>query len=70
MTGTGSECSRVQGQANGKPASAEERAASEAAVSAAGGKGMKAALEGLGALHDEGQYREEFELKGFLGSLR
>lgn len=57
----------MQGQPGGAAQSAEEQAAAEAA---AGGKGMKAALEGLDALHDEREYAEEFALKGFLQSLK
>ena len=60
----------MQGQKAGKALSQEEQAAADAAAAAAGGKGMQAVLEGLGALHDESEYKEEFAVKGFLQSLK
>ncbi len=35
-----------------------------------GGKGLKAVLEGLGELWDEGQYAEELSLDAFMGKLK
>lgn len=41
-----------------------------AAVGGRAGKGLKAVLEGLGELWDEGQYAEELSLDAFMGRLK